>query len=124
MDPKKPADSYTPKPVDPQLPKEREAELKKRFDSLECYFKKPEDFVQILNRAKAEQLRTQELGANPAKKYKPTLGNMTPCGNGDLESQLDPNEWQGASGPHSEHEWQLPVCGFYCWFVIRSYYQR
>jgi len=98
MSPKNP-DSNNAKPVNPELPKEREAELKKRFDSLECDFKKPEDFVQILNRAKAEQLRTRDLEADPARRYVPTLGNMTPCGNGDFESQLDPNEWQGASGP-------------------------
>ena len=99
MDPIEPADSNTAKPVNPELPKERQAELKKQFDTQECDFKKPENFVQILSRAKAEQVRAQEIEANPAKKYKPALGNMTPCGNGDFESQLDPNEWQGASGP-------------------------
>lgn len=99
MDPNKPADSNTAKPVNPELPKERQAELKKQFDNLECDFKTPENFVQILSRAQAEQVRTQEIEANLAEKYKPTLGNMTPCGNGDFESQLDTNEWQGASGP-------------------------
>ncbi|HEY6803533.1 MAG TPA: hypothetical protein VI306_08145 [Pyrinomonadaceae bacterium] len=99
MDANKPADSDAAKPVNPELPKERQAELKNQFDNLECDFKKPETFVQILNRAQAEQARTQEIAGNSAKKYKPTQGNMTPCGNGDFESQLDPNEWQGASGP-------------------------
>ena len=99
MDSNDPADSNTAKPANPELSKERQAELKKQFDNQECDFKKPETLVQILNRAEAEQLRVREIEASPAKKYKPALGNMTPCGNGDFESQLDPNEWQGASGP-------------------------
>lgn len=112
MDRNKPADPNTAKPVDAELPKERQAELKKQFDNLECDFKKPENFVQILDRAKAEQVRTQEIAANPAKKYQPTLGNMTPCGNGDFESQLDPNEWQGASGPIVSMTGSFPFAGF------------
>lgn len=112
MNPNKSADSNTAKSVNPELSKEREAELKNQFDKLECDFKKPEDFVQILNLAKAEQLRTRELEANPAKKYEPTLGSMTPCGNADFEALLDPNEWQGASGPIPNMSVSFPFAGF------------
>ena len=99
MDPNKPADSDAAKPLNLELPKERQAELKRQFDNLECDFKKPENLVQILNRAQVEQVQTREIEANLARKYQPARGNMTPCGNGDFESQLDTNEWQGASGP-------------------------
>lgn len=111
MSPKNP-DSNSAKYVTPELSKEREAELKKRFDTLECDFKKPEDFVQILNRARAAQLQTRELAADPARAYKPTLGSMTPCGNGDFESQVDPNEWQGAHGPIPNMSVSFPFASF------------
>ena len=112
MDSNEPADSNTAKPINPELSEERQAELKKQFDNQECDFKKPGDLVQILNRAQAEERRIQQLEANPAKKYAPAVGNMTPCGNGDFESQLDPNEWQGASGPIPLMNVSFPFASF------------
>ena len=35
---------------------------------------------------------------NITRLYKPELRDMTPCGNGDFETELDPMEWQGAYG--------------------------
>lgn len=109
---KKTDGSKATKPVNHELPKDFEAEAKKRFDNLECDFKKNEDFIQILDRAKSERLRMQEIEANPSKKYKPALGSMTPCGNGDFESKLDANEWQGASGPITSMTGSFPFASF------------
>jgi hypothetical protein len=46
----------------------------------------------------AEFHRHADLEQGVALRYQPALGTMTPCGNGDLETMLDPAEWLGAYG--------------------------
>ena len=60
---------------------------------------KPELTAEQFVALRQEAARQQEaLAANPAAAYKPALGTMTQCGNGDFATILDPNEWQGAYG--------------------------
>jgi hypothetical protein len=47
---------------------------------------------------KNEFFRQAALAKNPALKYQPTIGKSTPCGNGDFDRQIDPDQWQGAYG--------------------------
>jgi hypothetical protein len=47
---------------------------------------------------KSEVSRQAALAQNPSLTYQPSVGTITVCGNGDLETQLDPAEWQGAYG--------------------------
>lgn len=55
-------------------------------------------FDEYLAHATAEFRRQAAQLASPALLYVPTLGSMTPCGNGFFETNLDPNEWQGGYG--------------------------
>ena len=55
-------------------------------------------FEQYLDIEKAEFHRQCALEKDPALKYKPCLGKMTPCGNGDFDKNLDVTQWQGAYG--------------------------
>ena len=86
------------KPSDPQnepLPSDFEEKTRQRFDKLT----KPElTFEQYLEDEKESYLRLRALERNPSLRYQPTIGTMTPCGNGDLEQTLDQAEWQGAYG--------------------------
>lgn len=77
------------------LPDDFEEKAKQRFEKLT----KPElTFEQHLEQEKREFLRLKALERNPALGYQPDIGTMTPCGNGDFEQTLDPNEWQAAYG--------------------------
>jgi hypothetical protein len=79
----------------PSIPRDFEQKSKERFQKLS----KPEiAFEQYFENDKNEFQRQSALAANPALKYQPTIGKITPCGNGDLEKLLDPAEWQGAYG--------------------------
>ena len=88
--------STTPSsPVNENLPRDFNEKARERFEKLA----KPEiDFAQYLEHEKNESLRQQALATNQAAAYKPAIGTITPCGNGDLEQKLDPAEWQGAYG--------------------------
>ena len=77
------------------LPDDFEEKAKQQFAKRT----KPEiTFQQHLEHEKNEFFRQKALAANPALMYKPTIGTITSCGNGDLEKTLDPAEWQGAYG--------------------------
>lgn len=77
------------------LPVDFEKKIKLKFKKQ----KKPEvDFLQFLEGEKAELFRLLALEKKPSLRYKPTIGTITPCGNGDFEKELDINEWQGAYG--------------------------
>lgn len=79
-----------------ELPADFEQKARVQFDAINCPSKK--DFPQFLKTAKTEFMRRQAVLANPETAYKPALGSMTACGNGDFEFELSPAEWQGASG--------------------------
>jgi hypothetical protein len=85
-------------PSDPKpapLPPDFETSAKKQFAALT----NPEiTFPKFLDYA-TEQFQRQALQqATPALLYVPSPGRITPCGNGALETVLDPAEWQGAYG--------------------------
>lgn len=81
--------------TDEPLPRDFEEKAKQRFEKLT----KPEvAFPRYLEHQKAEFHRQQALAQNPALLYKPAIGTITPCGNGDFEKTLDSAEWQGAYG--------------------------
>jgi hypothetical protein len=72
-----------------------EKKARQRFEK----FTAPEvTFPQYLEVEKSELARQRALAQDPALTYQPSIGTMTPCGNGDLETLLDPAEWQGAYG--------------------------
>jgi hypothetical protein len=80
---------------DADLPRDFEEKAKQRFEKLA----KPEvTFAEFLGHEKGELLRQRALEKDPALKFAPSIGKMTPCGNGDLDTKLDPAEWQGAYG--------------------------
>jgi len=79
------------------VPADFEAAAKKRFEELGT---REVTFEQFLELEKARITNVVPI-------YKPEIGKITPCGNGDLERQLDPNEWQGAYGLR-------PVFGILC----------
>jgi len=82
-------------PAKEPLPAEFKRDVQARFDKLT----NPEvTFEQFLERETSEFQLQRALATNRVPRYVPTLGTITPCGNGDLESLLDPTEWQGASG--------------------------
>jgi hypothetical protein len=92
MTPKDP--SGTP-PESQSLPPDFEKSVKEQFAKLAS----PDlTFPQHLELAKAEFLRQRALQAAPTLTYVPTIGTITPCGNGALDTLLDPAEWQGAYG--------------------------
>ncbi len=80
---------------DELLPSEFEEKAKEHFEKLT----NPElTLDQYVQHEKREFLRQRALEQNTASRYQPIIGTITPCGNGDLEKTLDPNEWQGANG--------------------------
>jgi hypothetical protein len=77
------------------LPSGFEKASKQRFAKIA----EPEiTFEQHLEREKNEFQRQAVVEKNVALKHQPTIGTMTPCGNGDFETGLNPSEWQGAYG--------------------------
>lgn len=77
------------------LPPNFEEKAKQRFAELKLEL----PFEQYLEGERGEFARRMALQQSPASKYVPTLGTMTPCGNGDFEDPakgIDPAEWQGA----------------------------
>jgi hypothetical protein len=76
------------------LPKDFERTTRQQFDKLE---NREIPFEEFLRLAAEESQRTAQF-VGGAKPYKPTIGKITPCGNGSLDNGLDPNEWQGAWG--------------------------
>ncbi len=93
-----------------QFPADFEAQAKLRFEALDA--KEGVDFSAFLRSEKVEFQRLAAIQANPALAYKPKLGTMTACGNGDFEKELDPNEWQGAIGPFPDLSAASPLAGF------------
>jgi hypothetical protein len=77
------------------LPRDFKDKAKERFDKLA---QREIAFEQYLEHQKNEFQRQKGLETKQAATYKPTIGTITPCGNGDLEHKLDPAEWQGAYG--------------------------
>jgi len=80
------------------LPTDFEAKARQEYEKRP----KPEiSFEQHLQNEKNEFQRLSVLEKNPSQKYQPSLGTMTPCGNGnfdDTAKMLDVTEWQGAFG--------------------------
>ncbi len=77
------------------LPPNFEADVRKRFEAIQS----PEiPFEQFLQHQTAELRRISFDAGGRSVPYHPTLGTITLCGNGDLDSGLDPNEWQGGYG--------------------------
>ncbi|HEV2719281.1 MAG TPA: hypothetical protein VG323_04620 [Thermoanaerobaculia bacterium] len=95
------ATSNTP---DESLPADFEESAKRRFDALSI---REVSFEAFLEGEKAELLRQRDLDARVVAIYKPAIGTITPCGNGDLDKLLDPAEWQGAYGTR-------PLPGIFC----------
>src|ERR1700755_3529883 len=88
-----PADETSSTSKQPSMPRDFEQKSKERFEKLH----KPEiSLEQYLENDKNEFQRQRALASNPALKYAPLPGSITPCGNGDFETKLDPAEWQGA----------------------------
>jgi hypothetical protein len=87
--------SGTPDSPSQPLPADFEKTVKQQFAKIE----KPDlTFPQHLELAKTEFLRVSALQSGAAATYTPTIGTITPCGNGSLDTPLDPAEWQGAYG--------------------------
>jgi hypothetical protein len=81
---------------DPQpLPKDFERTVRREYEQ-HAHDELPVEAYVALRAAEFHRLGQLEQGA--ALLYKPTPGTMTACGNGDLETHLDPAEWQGAYG--------------------------
>jgi hypothetical protein len=88
------------------LPADFVEKSKKKFAAIS----KPEaTFEQYLVSEKSEFHRQSLLAMNPLLKYNPTIGVMTSCGNGDLEKEIDPTQWQGAIGPRPDLVNQNPA---------------
>lgn len=80
---------------DAGLPSDFKEKARQRFEKLTS----PDlTFEQHLEHEENEFLRQQALAQDPALKYQPAIGTMTPCGNGDFETALDPAEWRGGYG--------------------------
>jgi hypothetical protein len=78
-----------------EFPADFEKKARQRYEKIA----KPEtSFEKYLEHEKSEFQRLKAMEADPSQKYQPTIGTKTPCGNGDFEESLDPNEWQGAYG--------------------------
>jgi len=79
---------------DADLPSDFEARSRERYAAIS----KPElTFEQFFDIDAGEYRRVQQ--ASRSATYNPTPSPlMTPCGNGGLETSLDPNEWQGGWG--------------------------
>ncbi|HEV7919710.1 MAG TPA: hypothetical protein VGR02_02850 [Thermoanaerobaculia bacterium] len=77
----------------PQLPDDFERTTRKQFESIE---NKELPFERFLQHATEEFQRTAQFVVSPP--YVPAIGTITPCGNGSLDTGLDPNEWQGGWG--------------------------
>lgn len=89
------AEDLSSAPQSEPLPAGFEETARQRFEKLT----KPEiSFDQYLIQQKIEFQRQRAIANNPPLAYKPTIGTITPCGNGDFEQALDPAEWQGAYG--------------------------
>jgi hypothetical protein len=85
-------------PTDPRneaLPGDFEDKAKQRFEKLE---ESEVTFSQYLEFETSEFHRQRALEKDPSLRYQPNPGTMTPCGNGDFDDKLDPDEWQGAYG--------------------------
>jgi len=61
-------------------------------------------FEQHLEIERLEAGRQADLAAGTTQTYKAGLPTMTPCGGGDFETGIDPNEWQGAHGRLPPHK--------------------
>lgn len=78
---------------------------RQRFAAIEKPEVSLETFLELDRR---EDLRQQRLAAGLTQGYQRGLPSMTPCGNGDLEAGIDPNEWQGA---YANKQLPLPTTG-------------
>jgi len=68
------------------LPADFEKEAKRRYEELAT---REAAFEAFLEHEKNEFQRLRTLDANKTLLYKPAIGTITPCGNGDLDRQLD-----------------------------------
>src|SRR5512145_633934 len=75
------------------VPKDFEEKCRQRFSEIAD----PDvTFEQFLAYEKREYLRVKQLEQNPNLRYQPSIQRgMTPCGNGDFDTELTP-EWEGA----------------------------
>jgi len=85
----------TPDPSHEPLPKDFEKTAREEFAKLGT---QEVTFEQFLAHEEAVFHHLRALKANPALRYVPEIGTITPCGNGDFEPALDLAEWQGAYG--------------------------
>src|SRR6266550_9268919 len=86
------------------LPADFEKDAKQRYEALDT---RELSFEAFLEHEKNEFQRQRRLDQNKTLVYKPAIGTITPCGNGSLDRQLDPAEWQGAYGAR-------PIIGMFC----------
>ena len=77
------------------LPADFEKQTKARYDKLT---NAEVSYEQFLFRETEELQRLRAIEADRSLAYKPSIGTMTPCGNGTLEESLNLAEWQGAYG--------------------------
>lgn len=89
------ADKQNKSAKKPSLPQKLENVARKKFAAIECPEIDEQKFV--AQRAAAFEIE-QAIQSDPALAYAPQPIGKTPCGNGDFEDQLDPAEWDGASG--------------------------
>ena len=77
------------------LPADFEKQAKTRYDKLT---NAEVSYEQFLFRETEELQRLRAIEADRSLAYKPSIGTMTPCGDGTLEESLNLAEWQGAYG--------------------------
>jgi hypothetical protein len=77
------------------LPIDFEETVKRRFEALTL---REVTFEEHLRYEQIEFQRQTALETNLAARYVPSIGTITPCGNGTLDLLLDPAEWQGGFG--------------------------
>ncbi|HYD37406.1 MAG TPA: hypothetical protein VEA60_07320 [Allosphingosinicella sp.] len=94
---------------DRRASKSAEAAARRRYDALKVH---EVSFERFLESERREALRLRELEANKSKRYVRGLPTMTPCGGGDFEKDIDPNEWQGGYGVVQGHPFPDPFVNF------------
>lgn len=78
-----------------KLPADFEKNAKARFEQLAI---REVTFEEFLAHEGTEFQRRRAVEANRVALYVPSIGTITPCGNGNLDDALNPAEWQGGNG--------------------------
>lgn len=78
------------------LPRDFEEQARRRFSQIANPEVTVEQYIEFETR---QFQRQRQLEGDPSLKYQPGLPGMTPCGNGDFETDIATTaEWQGAYG--------------------------